>query len=105
VAVSEITHDRVTNDSLAVTFGSSTTMNTVEGALQDLRRRVSEEMRPAVAAEAVDGLKFAESLPRGLAINLLQNRLADTAGLHHMLAQPVRFVGGGPPAIAPPSPP
>jgi len=93
-ALSEITLDRVTSDSLAITFGSSTTWNAVEGALQHLRRRVPEEMRPAVADEAVDGLKFSESVPRELALNMLQNRLLDVAAVRHVLAQSVRVVHG-----------
>jgi len=88
-------HDHATNDSLAVTFESSVTMNAVEAALQELRRRVPEEMRPAVADEAVDGLKFSESLPRELAIGMLQHRLADPIAVRHVMAQCVRVVHCG----------
>jgi ATP-dependent Lhr-like helicase len=91
-ALSNIAHDRVTSDSLAVTFDTLVTMNAVEDALRELRHRVPEEMRPAVADEAVDGLKFSESLPRELAIHMLQNRVADATVLRHVLAQPSKFV-------------
>ncbi len=91
-ALSEITQDRVTNDSLAVTFETSTTMDAVEDALQELRRRAPKEIRPAVAADAVDGLKFSESLPQELAFTMLQNRLADAAAVHHVVKQTVRVV-------------
>ncbi len=94
--LSEITQDRITNDSLAVTFGTSTTLDTVENAIQELRHRAPEEMRPAVAADAIDGLKFSESLPRELALQMLQYRLLDVAAVRHVVAQTARIVYSGP---------
>jgi ATP-dependent helicase Lhr and Lhr-like helicase len=91
-ALSEITGGRVSSDNLALSFGTSMTMTAVENAQQELRRRVPEEMRPNVADEAVDGLKFSESLPRELAVSMLKNRLADATAVRHVVAQSVRIV-------------
>lgn len=96
-ALSETTASRVSGDSLSLSLGSSMTMDSIEIALKNLRRCDPEAMRPCVEEKAVDGLKFSESLPREVAVNMLQNRLADTAVLRHVLAQPARFLTHGPP--------
>lgn len=92
--LSEITRDPVTSDSFAVAFAATATVDVVETALRELRHRAPEEMRPAVAADAIDGLKFSESLPRDLALRMLQTRLLDVAAVRHVLAQLVRIVHG-----------
>ncbi|MCY2987239.1 MAG: DEAD/DEAH box helicase [Planctomycetota bacterium] len=94
-ALSEIIGSRVSSDSLALSFGTLVTMDAVESALQQLRQRDPGQMRPRVEDEAVDGLKFSESLPRELAVNMLQNRLADVDALHRVLSQSQRFVSCG----------
>jgi ATP-dependent helicase Lhr and Lhr-like helicase len=58
-------------------------------ALTDAVRRAGSEPMPApaVAEEAVRGLKFADALPAGLAARTLAERLADVPGAERVLAE------------------
>ena len=55
------------------------------------RSRASIDLAPWVTAEAVDGLKFSECLPRGLATEVVTRRLADPESTNHVLGE--RLVG------------
>jgi hypothetical protein len=74
-ALSEIIGGRVSSDSLALSFGTSVTMDAVESALQQLRQRDSGQMRPRVEGEAVDGLKF----PRAAVLSARREAVVDTS--------------------------
>lgn len=90
--LSRIIGGRVVGDSLAVTFESSVSPEAFEEALRSLRAYDVGEMQPAVDQEAIEGLKFAECLPRDMAVEMLSVRLRDREGVVAVLEQAVRFV-------------
>jgi ATP-dependent Lhr-like helicase len=93
-ALEELTHALTDNDSLAVTVQSPITSTSLEQAIIELRQRDPAELHPGVENEAVEGLKFAECLPRGLAVQMLECRMADVTALGNVLTRTPRFVMG-----------
>jgi ATP-dependent helicase Lhr and Lhr-like helicase len=56
--------------------------------------RASAPVQPMPDERAIHGLKFSAALPDELARQVLATRLADSAGAHAVLAEPVRWESG-----------
>lgn len=90
--ISLVTGSRVDHDSFSLTCDSNTPFSVLENAIGEIRRKVVEEMGPAVDDHAVDGLKFSECLPANLAHEMLESRLRDSIAVRETLALRVRNV-------------
>jgi ATP-dependent Lhr-like helicase len=86
---SQATESQATYDSFTLSFESHVAGNAIEHALQDLRGRNAEEMRPAVEERAVEGLKFSACLPTEMAVRTLRTRLRDGCALRVVLEERV----------------
>ena len=49
-------------------------------------------MLPTIDEAALDGFKFTECVPKNLALEMLQSRMTDVAGLAELLPQPIARV-------------
>jgi len=49
-------------------------------------------MTPAIEEAALEGLKFSQCLPKGVALAALSSRLRDVAATQAVLAQPMRIL-------------
>ena len=70
-----VTKSRVQHDNFTLSFASDIPSKEIESGIAELRSRDVSGMRPAVDEESIEGLKFSECVPKGLAIELLQERL------------------------------
>ena len=87
-----MTASRVEHDSFALTFESTTQFPELRKALDAVREKAVEEMRPSVDDRAIDGLKFSECLPSILAHEMLEARLRDSIAVRETLALKLRSV-------------
>jgi ATP-dependent Lhr-like helicase len=85
---------RVDHDALAVTVEGAEGTRAVEAAVHELGSWDPSSMAPAVEERALEGLKFAQCLPKELALATLASRLRDVDAVRVVLAQPTRFVSG-----------
>ena len=46
-------------------------------------------MLPTIDEAAIEGFKFTECVPKNLALEMLQHRMSDVAGLKELLPQPI----------------
>jgi ATP-dependent Lhr-like helicase len=90
--LSQAMKSRTIYDSLTVTFESKVSLNTIELALNELRKNELSKMTTAVDEHAIEGLKFSECLPHDLALDELRTRLCDHPSVQYVLKQPVKFV-------------
>jgi ATP-dependent helicase Lhr and Lhr-like helicase len=88
------TRSRVQHDNFAVGFTSDLPLKEIESAIAEMRSNDEAGMCGAVDEQAIEGLKFSKCVPKGLAIELLQERLKDSKATASVLANPVRFVRG-----------
>ncbi len=86
---------RVTSDNFAVHVPPGPDSGRVAQQVRDLAAAESAQLAPAVSENAIDGLKFAECLPRDLAIRVVQARLSDPAGVAEAIARTTRCVIDG----------
>lgn len=89
------TSSRIDHDDFALTFEARLTSSEIEHAIGQLRSGRPESMRPAIDDAAIDGLKFSECLPKEIALEMLERRLCDEAGIRSLLAEGVRFASYG----------
>ncbi len=87
-----VTASKVEHDSFSLRFESTTQFPELRKALDELRTKAIEEMRPAVDDRAIEGLKFSECLPIDLAHKMLEARLRDTIVIRETLALQFRSV-------------
>lgn len=85
-------HSTVRHNSFKLTFESSVNMRDLEQALDAVRSREVNEMKPAVDEAAIEGLKFSACLPHGLATHMLECRLQDAEGTLQVVEEQTRFV-------------
>ncbi|MFM9961454.1 MAG: DEAD/DEAH box helicase [Planctomycetaceae bacterium] len=90
--IAQVTASRVEHDSFSLTFESTTQFAELQKALDELRTKAVEEMRPVVDDRAIEGLKFSECLPITLAHEMLQSRLRDSVAVKETLALKLRNV-------------
>lgn len=81
---------KVGHDNFAVTVETGTTLAELEALIASLRSRPAEDLRPAIAPDALAAMKFADCVPRELAERMLQVRGRDAHGITTVLAEPVR---------------
>jgi ATP-dependent Lhr-like helicase len=91
-ALSQATQSQVAHESFSLTFEKHVDVDSIEQAIEDLRRREASALLPAIDERALLSLKFSDCLPRELAIQMLRHRLQDEAGLRQVLGQDCRVV-------------
>jgi ATP-dependent Lhr-like helicase len=92
--LSRLCQGRVVHDALSVTVEGQEGLPAVEQAVRNLAARPPSTMTPLVEEAAVEGLKFAQCLPRELALTVLATRLRDEPAIRAVLSQPVKVVIG-----------
>ncbi|MHB8973732.1 MAG: DEAD/DEAH box helicase [Pirellulaceae bacterium] len=90
--LAQLTQQTTTHDSLAIRFGTTLLPDELDRAIRELRSVNAADLVPAIEPAAVEGLKFSECLPPGLAIQVLQSRTRDPVGVSTLLREPIRFV-------------
>ncbi len=90
--IAQLTASRVEHDSFSLTFESTTEFGELRNAVDELRKKAVDEMRPAVDERAIEGLKFSECLPITLAQEMLEARLRDSVAIHDTLSLKLRTV-------------
>jgi ATP-dependent Lhr-like helicase len=88
-------------DNFGITLREGSTA-AVSVALEKLRSTSVDPAPASLVAEALDGLKFAECVPKDLATAMLRARLADPVGVSGVLARPA--VAAEVPSPLPPPP-
>jgi ATP-dependent Lhr-like helicase len=83
---------RVSGDILEVRLEAGGALEPVAGLIEQLRGIDPRQIVPAVSEESLDGLKFAECLPKDLAIRTVQGRLLDVEGVAEVLRGAIRVV-------------
>jgi ATP-dependent Lhr-like helicase len=86
------TKSRVQHDNFSLNFTSDISFKKIESGIAELRSRDVSGMRPAVDEESIEGLKFSECVAKGLALELLQERLKDPEATASVLKTEVKFV-------------
>lgn len=90
--LSQETRSKVEHDSFALMFEPTQNLQDVERAIGVVRQQDANEMRPAIDAEAILGLKFADCLPVDLAREMLERRFQDVVATRCVLAEQVRYL-------------
>lgn len=90
--IAQVTASRVEHDSFSLTFESTTQFADVRRAVDEIRKKAVEEMRPVVDERAIEGLKFSECLPITLAHEMLEARLRDSVAVRETLDLKLRSV-------------
>ena len=90
--LARIVNTRVQHDSFALTFDSQVKLADVESALEQLRQREIDCLRPAIDERAIEGLKFSECLPMEFALDMLECRLQEPGTTRRILDEHVRFL-------------
>lgn len=90
--IAQATASRIEHDSFSLTFESTTRFPELQKALEEVRQRSIEEMRPAIDDRAIEGLKFSECLPITLAHEMLEARLLDSVAVRETLELKLRSV-------------
>jgi ATP-dependent Lhr-like helicase len=85
---------RVDHDGLAVMIEGAGGLSAVDEAVRELALRDPSSMTPAVDEDALEGLKFAECLPRELGLAVLGARMQDAEAVRGVLSQRLRIVSG-----------
>jgi ATP-dependent helicase Lhr and Lhr-like helicase len=83
---------RIEHDSFSLTLESTIQFLALQKALDEVRQRSIQEMRPAVDDRAIEGLKFSECLPITLAHEMLEARLRDSIAVRETLNLKLRTV-------------
>jgi ATP-dependent Lhr-like helicase len=91
-AMAEASSSRVEHDDFGMTFESRISLDNVQQAIQTIRWHDIALLRPLVNEDAIGGLKFSQCLPKHLAIEMLEKRLADPDSTRRILEQKIRFV-------------
>lgn len=78
-----------TADNLAIRFRGADALDGIEELLAGIDPPAIE---PSPDADAIDGLKFAEALPAGLAAEVFCARFADAQAVNGALTEPRRFI-------------
>ncbi|AGA26312.1 DEAD/DEAH box helicase [Singulisphaera acidiphila] len=86
------TGDRVKFDNFAVRFPAKFAAQDAETQLRGLADAAPGQIVPPADEQALDGLKFSECLPSGLASRVVQTRLSDIRGVAEVLERPMRIV-------------
>jgi ATP-dependent Lhr-like helicase len=86
---------RVSWDNFALFIQEELRAEEVEAGIHSLRAAPPEGIVAAVDERALEGLKFAECLPPGVAAAVVRARLADPSGVADVLQNPVRVVFEG----------
>ena len=94
-ALSNAVQCRIVPDSFSLTFDGSMNASEIERAVRQIRASDPMDLWPSVDETALQSVKFADCLPRDLALDVLRLRLRDPAGLEHAIRAGVRFVVGG----------
>jgi len=89
-AGADLRRDVAAIDDLTVALDPGATLEQLHQVISEATE-ASIELTPWVTAEAVDGLKFAECLPRSLATEVIARRLADPESTTRVLGE--RLVG------------
>jgi ATP-dependent Lhr-like helicase len=89
-AADDLRHDVAAIDDLTIALDPGTTMEQLRQAISGATEK-SIDLTSWVTAEAIDGLKFSECLPRSLATKVITRRLADPESTAHALGE--RLVG------------
>jgi ATP-dependent Lhr-like helicase len=83
---------RASWDNFAIRLQGELKAEAVQACLRAVQLASNEELVPAVSAEAVEGLKFAECLSPGVAAATVGARLSDPVGVVKVRAEPVQMV-------------
>ena len=75
-------------DNFGITLRETSALRVAQ-ALDRLRSGPVDASPSALAVEALDGMKFAECVPTGLALGMLRSRLSDRVGTQASIAAPV----------------
>jgi ATP-dependent helicase Lhr and Lhr-like helicase len=89
-AAADLRRDVAAIDDLTVALDPGATLEQLRQVISDATEK-SIDLTPWVTAEAVDGLKFSECLPRSLATKVVTRRLADPESTARALGE--RLVG------------
>ncbi|MFO0881538.1 MAG: DEAD/DEAH box helicase [Gemmataceae bacterium] len=84
----------VDHDALAVTIEGAEGLLQVTAAVRELGSWEPATMKPRVAVEALEGLKFSACLPQDVGLAVLVARMRDLAAIRDVNAQPLRVVSG-----------
>ena len=82
----------VNHDNLTVTIENGLEIAELDDALATLPSLGDDDFLPDIDADAIDGLKFSDCLPRDLATRMLQVRSSDLPSIRAVLAEPMRRV-------------
>ena len=85
---------RVDSDAFTITVEGAEDLSAIEKAVRELGSRDAATLEPQIEEAALDGLKFAECLPKELALATLASRLRDDVAVRAVLSQRVQ-VGSG----------
>jgi ATP-dependent Lhr-like helicase len=85
---------RVDHDALAITVEGAEGLPAIERAVREVGSRDPASMAARIEEEALEGLKFAECLPKELALLTLASRLRDEPAIRAVLFQPLRVISG-----------
>ena len=83
--------EQVSHDSLSVTM-RCTSAQELTSVLEAVRNLEPTQLRPVVDERAVEGLKFSECLPEAVALQVVEERLADVDAVARVVTEPVRAV-------------
>jgi ATP-dependent Lhr-like helicase len=92
--LSRLCGGRVDYDAVAITTDGPDRVGTVEEAIRRLAEMDVLALEPQVEEAALEGLKFSQCLPKGLARVTLASRLRDVPAIRAPLSQPTRVVSG-----------
>jgi ATP-dependent Lhr-like helicase len=81
---------RASSDNFAVRVQGEVGASEIQAGVQSLRAMAPEVLVAVADERALEGLKFTECLPPGLAVAVVQARLADPSGIASVLQAPVR---------------
>jgi ATP-dependent Lhr-like helicase len=84
----------IRSDNFGLTFETGSRLDSIESAIAALPTADADSFRPVVDERAIEGLKFSACLPRPLALEMLERRLADVEGVKAVLGQRVKWVIG-----------
>jgi ATP-dependent Lhr-like helicase len=82
----------IDHEACSITIGGTEGFAAIERAVRELSTRDPASMTPSVEESALEGLKFSQCLPRGLALATLASRLRDDQAIRAVLAQPFQVV-------------
>lgn len=90
--LSRRTASRIDSDDYALTFEPRIAVAEIEATISNLRTEDPGLMRPSFDEAAIEDLKFSECLPKNLAMEMLETRMKDDAGICSLFAEEVDVI-------------